>query len=128
MPRSFAIIVIAGLLLAALPAVASATLFRPGAPGIGDPYFPLDGNGGYDAAPLLARHAPTTRRRTCCAGSPRSRPRPTQDLSSFNLDLIGLTIRSVTVDGRPARWSRSGGELTITPRHGLRRQRATSRP
>jgi hypothetical protein len=23
--------------------------FRPGAPGAGDPYFPLDGNGGYDA-------------------------------------------------------------------------------
>ena len=22
--------------------------FGPGAPGIGDPYFPLDGNGGYD--------------------------------------------------------------------------------
>ena len=23
---------------------------RPGAPGIGDPYYPLDGNGGYDVA------------------------------------------------------------------------------
>ena len=22
----------------------------PGAPGIGDPYYPLDGNGGYDVA------------------------------------------------------------------------------
>ena len=23
--------------------------FGPGSPGLGDPYFPLDGNGGYDA-------------------------------------------------------------------------------
>ena len=22
--------------------------FKPGAPGVGDPYFPMDGNGGYD--------------------------------------------------------------------------------
>ncbi|MCU1519161.1 MAG: metallopeptidase, partial [Pseudarthrobacter sp.] len=22
--------------------------YQPGAPGLGDPYFPLDGNGGYD--------------------------------------------------------------------------------
>jgi len=29
-------------------APASAQPFTPGAPGIGDPYFQLDGNGGYD--------------------------------------------------------------------------------
>ena len=39
--------------LLALPALASAHSgggadFSPGAAGAGDPYFPLDGNGGYD--------------------------------------------------------------------------------
>ena len=46
-----------------------------------------------------------------------------ENLSSFNLDLDrGLNVRSVAVDGRPARWTRTGGELTITPRKGLRKR------
>ena len=52
MSRRFAVIVVAVVLLA-LPGVAQASHFvhfGPGAPGIGDPYFPLDGNGGYDVA------------------------------------------------------------------------------
>ena len=37
------------LLAGASAAVAKqAPAFTPGAPGAGDPYFPLDGNGGYD--------------------------------------------------------------------------------
>ena len=40
----------------------------------------------------------------------------TQDLSAFNLDLDGLTVRSVKVGGRAAKWRRKGGELTIVPR------------
>ena len=43
----------------------------------------------------------------------------TQNLSSFNLDLDGLTVRSITINGRPATWSRSGTELTVTPGAGL---------
>ena len=49
MSRRFAVVVVGALL--ALPAAAQASHhvhFGPGAPGIGDPYFPLDGNGGYD--------------------------------------------------------------------------------
>jgi hypothetical protein len=41
--------VLAFICLALLPATASAARgpsFTPGAPGIGDSYFPLDGNGG----------------------------------------------------------------------------------
>ena len=34
--------------LCAFTGSAAAANFQPGAPGIGDPYFPLDGNGGYD--------------------------------------------------------------------------------
>lgn len=94
--------------------------FQPGAPGIGDPYFPLDGNGGYDVGHYLldVRYAPQTDRLT---GVATISARATQHLSRFNLDLVGLTVRSITVDGKPARWSRSGDELTVTPRHGLRK-------
>lgn len=39
----------------------------------------------------------------------------TQFLSRFNLDLDGLKVRSITVNGAPAKWHRSQGELVITP-------------
>jgi hypothetical protein len=39
----------------------------------------------------------------------------TQGLSSFNLDLVGLTVRSITVDGAAATWSRTEHELTVVP-------------
>ncbi|WP_030436787.1 M1 family metallopeptidase [Actinoplanes subtropicus] len=86
----------------------------PGAPGIGDPYYPLDGNGGYDVQhyDLGIRYAPATH---ALAGVVQIRAEATQRLSAFNLDLDGLTIRSITVDGRPAKWSRSGTEVTVTP-------------
>lgn len=43
---------------------------------------------------------------------------------SLNLDLVGLGVSSVTVDGRTADWSRDGQELTVTPRRPLKeRQR-----
>src|SRR5215216_3812744 len=76
----------------------------PGAPGIGDPYYPLLGNGGYDAI-----HDATT---TIDAIA-------TQDLSTFNLDFRGPQIDAVAVDGAPADWARDGGELTITPARSL---------
>lgn len=43
----------------------------------------------------------------------------TQDLSSLNLDLSGLQVRSVTVHRAPATWARDGGELVVTPRRGV---------
>ena len=44
------VLVAAWLLFAAGSAQAATVTFAPGAPGIGDPYFPLDGNGGYDVS------------------------------------------------------------------------------
>jgi len=43
------------------------------------------------------------------------RARSTQALSAFDLDLEGLEVRSVAVDGRPATWARAGQELSVTP-------------
>ena len=93
--------------------------YAPGAPGIGDPYYPLDGNGGYDVShyDLRLAYAPATDRLT---GVATLRATATQNLSSFNLDLHGLTVRSVTVNGLRARWTRNGDELTIAPLLGVR--------
>lgn len=95
--------------------------FTPGAAGIGDPYFPTDGNGGYDARhyALDVRYDPTTDR---LVGTARIRAKATQNLSRFNLDLDGLTVRSVRVDGRRASWRHVDGELTVIPARGLRKR------
>lgn len=96
--------------------------FQPGAAGVGDPYFPLDGNGGYDVKHyrLDVTYDPAT---DVLEGVATIRARATQNLSRFNLDLVGLTVQSIKVDGRRASWTRDGGELTVTPRKGLRDDR-----
>src|SRR3712207_5236267 len=59
--------------------------FTPGAPGAGDPYFPLDGNGGYDARHYLLeiKYDPATDE---LVGRARLRAHATHDLLRFNLD------------------------------------------
>ncbi|MFI7109504.1 M1 family metallopeptidase [Nonomuraea sp. NPDC050227] len=96
------------------PPPRSAAGRHTGAPGIGDPDFPQDGNGGYDVAhySLTVDYTPATKRLT---GLTKIRAKATQDLSSFNLDLTGLDVAKVSVDGSPARFSRKNGELTVTP-------------
>ena len=93
---------------------------RPGTPGVGDPYFPLDGNGGYDVAryDLRLHYDPG---KDVLRGVATIAARATQDLSRFNLDLVGLRVHSLRVDGEPARWSRNAHELRIDPRKSLRR-------
>jgi aminopeptidase N len=107
-------------LLGAGTAAAAPVQGTPGAAGIGDPYFPLDGNGGYDVAgyDLDLKYDPRTDR---LSGSAVVTARATQNLSAFNLDFQGLTIRALTVNGQPATWSRNGGELTVRPKAVLAR-------
>lgn len=86
----------------------------PGAAGIGDPDFPLDGNGGYDVghyALKLAYDPPTKK----LSGTASVKAKAVQSLSSFNLDLHGFTVRKVTVDGKDAKFAREGDELTVSP-------------
>ncbi len=87
---------------------------RAGAPGLGDPYYPLDGNGGYDVAhyDLDLTYDPARDR---LSGVATITARSTHALSRFNLDLDGLRVDRVAVDGRAATWTRSGGELVIRP-------------
>ena len=96
---------------------------RVGAPGVGDDYYPLYGNGGYDVKHYLLRvaYTPATDR---LVGVATISAVATQNLCRFNLDFQGMTVRSVTVDGQRARWTRSRDhELTVTPRHELRQGR-----
>ncbi|WP_411143588.1 M1 family metallopeptidase [Streptomyces sp. x-80] len=94
----------------------------PGAPGIGDPYFPNLGNGGFDALhyDLGVSYHPESGR---LDGRTTLTARATQDLSSFDLDLQQLTVDSIRVNGRPADFGRAGDELIVRPRSPLRRGR-----
>jgi hypothetical protein len=111
-------VAVALVALAVAPASASAgslfAPFTPGAPGIGDPYFPTDGNGGYDADHYLLdlRYEPST---DVLQGVATMEAEATQNLSTFNLDFNGMNVRRITIDGRPATWTRNADELTITP-------------
>ncbi|MBU2666896.1 M1 family metallopeptidase [Actinoplanes bogorensis] len=92
----------------------------PGAPGIGDSYYPDYGNGGYDVDhyDIRLRYQPATDE---LSGTTTITARATQDLSRFDLDFV-LDAQSVLVDGRPAAFSRQGDhELVVTPARPLRR-------
>lgn len=97
----------------------------PGAPGIGDPYYPASGNGGYDVAhyDLRLKYQPAT---DLLEGTATILATTRQDLSTFNLD-FGLTVREVRVNGRKAAFARSGDqELEITPVAPLAKNRPVS--
>jgi len=70
----------------------------------GDPYFPLDGNRGYDVAHYAIHdtYRPGTDR---LRGTTVVRASATEDLSRLSLDLV-LPVDKVLVDGRPADFSK----------------------
>jgi aminopeptidase N len=107
----------AGLGAAASPGRAS---YTPGSAGVGDPYFPLEGNGGYDVShyDLRLSYHPATHH---LGGSTTITAVARKNLSRFDLDLTGYRVSAVTVDGAAARFTRSGQELVVTPAHGLDR-------
>ncbi|MET9530282.1 MULTISPECIES: M1 family metallopeptidase [unclassified Streptomyces] len=107
---------------AALCVIAAAPAPSPGSAGIGDPYFPQLGNGGFDALHygLDVAYDPDSGR---LDGRTTVTARATQNLSSFDLDLQKLTVASVEVNGRHARFTRSGDEIRITPADPLRKGR-----
>jgi hypothetical protein len=93
----------------AAPGKPGAPRYSAGAPGAGDPYFPYAGNGGYDVQhyDLDITYTP-----------PEPAPAPlvgylegvatidlvaTQDLDALNLDLRGMEVERITVDGKRLR-------------------------
>ncbi|TNC28583.1 M1 family metallopeptidase [Amycolatopsis alkalitolerans] len=104
-----------GIATTLLTATASAAP-APGAPGVGDPYYPYAGNGGYDVSHYDVRltYQPATDR---LSGTTTILAKATQDLSSFDLD-FGLHVNSVLVDNVPAAFHADpdeNGELVVTP-------------
>jgi aminopeptidase N len=113
----FALVALAaGAVFAPLPAHTAA--FSAGAAGLGDPYFPNLGNGGYDAGhyALQLSYVPKTHR---LSGTVTMAARATQNLSRFDLDLSGMRVSGVRINGSTARWSQDGAELRITPQRGI---------
>lgn len=114
---SLAFILLAGCIPPAPPVTPTPT--NPasgvsGAPGIGDPYYPKLGNGGYNVQhyTITLDVDPAANSVT---GSTTILANAAEALSSFNLDFHGLTLESVTVNEAEAKYSRSGDELTVTP-------------
>ncbi|WP_406366580.1 M1 family metallopeptidase [Streptomyces sp. NBC_01546] len=91
---------------------------RPGASGLRDPYFPKAGNGGYQVEhyELDLDYDPGD---GLLHGTAVITARAEQGLSSFNLDLSGLKVEGVTVQGAGARYNRTGNELTVRPAEDL---------
>ena len=106
-------------LFLATAGAAAAAVFTPGSSGLGDPFFPNGGNGGYDVAnyDLKLAYDPAT---DVLDGKAVVTAKATQNLSQFNLDLRGFEISSLTVNGVAASYTRAGQELVITPAAGIR--------
>ncbi|EPD57097.1 M1 family metallopeptidase [Streptomyces sp. HGB0020] len=92
----------------------------PGGSGVRDPYFPKAGNGGYDVGHYDLKLVYDPARGHRLTGTATITARATQDLTAFDLDLKGLEVDGVTVEGRGARWNRAGQELTVRPHDDLR--------
>ncbi|GGM83907.1 peptidase [Longimycelium tulufanense] len=100
--------------VALLVAPAAAGTAGPGSVGVGDPYFPTDGNGGYHVQhyDIRLKYQPSDDR---LEGTTTLVARPTQDLTRFNLD-FALKVNSIRINGVPARtFTQKGKELQVTP-------------
>ncbi|MET9907578.1 M1 family metallopeptidase [Streptomyces sp. NPDC006476] len=105
-------------LAALLAGSGTAVAATGGAPGAGDPYFPLAGNGGYHVEHygLTLRYDTSTRHLDATAVLTA---RATQHLTRFDLDLKGLKVTGVSVGHTRAGFRRDGQELVVTPRRAL---------
>jgi aminopeptidase N len=115
--RSKAVVAAATTCAIALLAGPASAAPAPGAPGIGDPYYPNAGNGGYDVShyDIRLNYQPAT---DLLSGSTTISAKATQDLSKFNLDFL-LKVSSVRVNNKVAGFTQQGGELVIDPKGAL---------
>ena len=115
--RRAAALAAAGLVVG-LTQVPAAAADRTAATGVGDSYFPLAGDGGYgvDHYDLDLGYDPAGGR---LDGVATLRATATARVDRFGLDLSGLAVSAVTVDGRPAAYARQGQKLVVTPARAL---------
>jgi aminopeptidase N len=131
MDRRRVLVAFVATALVALLLVPGGALAAPDAPGVpryaagsdgaGDDYFPFSGNGGYDVQhyhlditysppePTVPA-TPLNDIRGHLEGVATIDLIATQDLDAFNLDLRGMTVASITVDGTPLRELRNPGQ------------------
>jgi aminopeptidase N len=81
---------------------------------LGDSYFPLLGNEGYDALHYDLDITPDYDAETLNA-TVEIKMQATQNLTEFNLDFWGYTITDLTVNGQSVKYGRDQGELMIIP-------------
>jgi aminopeptidase N len=114
--RKIIVIMLTGIaaMVVMLTGVAHAIDPHQGADTIGDPYYPLAGNGGYDALHYTLDIAVDMETDVIDATA-TIEAAATQDLSRFDLDLLGLEVGAVSVNETPAEFSRDERELIITP-------------
>ncbi len=91
----------------------------PGGESSGDSLFPTIGNTGYDVAhyDVRLRWFPSTK---AVLATTRVTALAEHPLSRFSLDLEGLRVRSVAVEGRRASFHRHDDKLVVTPAHAAR--------
>ncbi len=108
---------IAIVALALTPPGAGAGLVVEGDPGVGDPFFPHSGNGGYQVASydLRLNYRPRSDRLRARARIEATVETSGDPLGRFDLDYRGPAIKALEVDGAPADYERQGQELIITP-------------
>jgi hypothetical protein len=90
-----------------------------GSSGLGEPFYPWMGNGGYD----VQDYAASLRLSTDFIveeGSVTIEAVATQDLSAFNLDFGQPKVTAVNVGGLTAKFVHRDPELTITPVNSIR--------
>jgi aminopeptidase N len=107
----------------AAPAAGAAGDAAPGAASAGDPITPDGGDGGYDARHYDLALRITPGGRPSLAATTTISATATQALSRFDLDLTGLTVSRVTLDGASAAYTRVPGKLVITPARPIPRGR-----
>jgi aminopeptidase N len=96
----------------AAPTTSTAATSAPG--GVGDALYPDLGNGGYDVAHYDLALSPDATTGVLMATATIDAT-ATLPLDAFHLDLEGMTVDRVTVDGATARWDRADAELVVTP-------------
>jgi len=92
-----------------------------GSVGIGDPYYPTSGNGGYQAGhyDIAVTYDPVTNALSAVTTITGTVTEPTT-LGRFDFDLQPtMVVSAVTVNGKPAAFAHPGAELVINPATGL---------
>ncbi len=115
----FNLSIAAGLATLALSLTFANDEARPGADSIGDPYYPKLGAGGYDTERYDL--ALTVDMETGSIDAVATiTARALHGLSSFNLDLYGLEVAGIEVNGKAAKFTRDGRELDVVPKKPIR--------